>query len=311
MVCTARPVRGSRLRVPARHRGIAPALSGRRLALFILRYSGCGQGNARMFLMNLPIGVLGLILIGIPTLLAVLGPVLVRRFVDLRKLQTNNEVAGFKFATVGVLYAVMLAFVVIVVWEKFNDADNFVSKEAAAAATVYRLSADIPGEPGSVLRARLTDYLNAAIEKDWAAMAEGEGSPAVTVALDRVYEALLSYRGTGNRDAVILAETLRNLDLLAQARRSRLVAADGYVPGVLWATLIVGAIGTLGFTLFFGTRNLRAQAAMTGILSVLLFSGLLIVVSFDHPFSGSVQVHPDALAAVLRDFGGVQEPGGH
>lgn len=264
-----------------------------------------------MFFTTMPTWLAGLILVGLPTLIAVYAPVLVRRYINLQRLQTNNEVAGFKFAVVGVLYAVLLAFVVVVVWEKFNEADSFVSKEAAAAATVYRLSADIPGDPGNAVRAALTQYLNEAIEKDWPAMARGEGSPAVTVALDRVYTALLSYRGTGNRDAVILAEALRNLDLMTQARRSRLFASDGYVPGVLWATLIIGAIATLAFTLFFGTKNLAAQSTMTGILSVLLFLGLLIVISFDHPFTGPVKVKPGALRIVLSDFGGVAEPGGH
>ena len=59
---------------------------------------------------------------------------------DLARLRINNEVAGFKFATVGVLYAVLLAFAVIVVWEKFSDAENNVAQEAGAAATIYRLS---------------------------------------------------------------------------------------------------------------------------------------------------------------------------
>ena len=43
---------------------------------------------------------------------------MVRERVALHKLRANNEVAGFKFATVGVLYAVLLAFAVLVVWEK-------------------------------------------------------------------------------------------------------------------------------------------------------------------------------------------------
>jgi hypothetical protein len=46
----------------------------------------------------------------------------------------------------------------------------------------------------------------------------------------------------------------------------------------------------------------RAQAMMTGILSILLFFGLLIVVSFDHPFSGSVRVTTAAFDAVMNDF---------
>ena len=48
------------------------------------------------------------------------GPVLMRRQIGLERLASNNEIAGFKFATVGVTYAVLLAFAVIVVWEKFQ-----------------------------------------------------------------------------------------------------------------------------------------------------------------------------------------------
>jgi len=65
-----------------------------------------------------------------PTILASLGPSIVRRCVKLEKLVTNNEIAGFKFATIGVLYAVLIAFAIIVVWQKFSDADNNVAAEA-------------------------------------------------------------------------------------------------------------------------------------------------------------------------------------
>jgi hypothetical protein len=52
-----------------------------------------------------PLWLLGFLLVGLTTILACLGPLFVRRFVTLEKLRANNEVAGFKFATVGTLYA--------------------------------------------------------------------------------------------------------------------------------------------------------------------------------------------------------------
>ncbi len=73
-----------------------------------------------MFLTLLPVWLSGLILVGVPTLLAVGAQVLLRRRLGLERLRSNNEVAGFKFAAVGVLYAVLLAFAVIVVWERFQ-----------------------------------------------------------------------------------------------------------------------------------------------------------------------------------------------
>ena len=99
-----------------------------------------------------------------------------------------------------------------------------------------------------------------------------------------------------------MAEALHQLDLVTQARRVRLVLAPGVVPTVLWFVLSGGAVLTIGFTLFFGAENLRIQAMMTGILSFLIFSGLLVITAIDHPFAGAVKVQPEALSAVLEDF---------
>jgi hypothetical protein len=85
--------------------------------------------------------------------------------------------------------------------------------------------------------------------------------------------------------------------------RARLVKAAGIVPGVIWLVLFGGAVLTIGFTFFFGTVNLRAQALMTGALTMLIFSGLLIIVTIDHPFTGAVKVEPEALLEVIHDLG--------
>ncbi|WP_457094691.1 bestrophin-like domain [Microvirga sp. P5_D2] len=78
-------------------------------------------------------------------------------------MRRNNEVGGFKFATISVLYAVLLGFAVITVWEKFNEAENAVAQEAAAVATLYRLSVEVEGDSGTALRDGLTRYAKAAI----------------------------------------------------------------------------------------------------------------------------------------------------
>ena len=255
-----------------------------------------------MFLTTLPLWLSILLLVVLPTLFAMAGPYLIRRRVELSKLRTNNEVAGFKFATVGVTYAVLLAFAVIVVWEKFSDAENDVAHEAGAATTVYRLAEGFGGEAEPLVRDSLTRYIKTVISEDWPAMERGEASPAATRALDGVYQAVLAYHASDPRGAALLAEVLRQLDDLTQARRARLVLATGIVPKIIWVVLFTGAFLTIGFTLFFGNQNLPAQTVMTGMLSVLVFSGLLIIVVIDHPFAGSVQVQPEPLAAVLKDF---------
>src|SRR5499433_1465408 len=130
------------------------------------------------FLTPLPLWLSAVILIVPTTLHAMAGPVIVRRYVDINQLRTNNEDAGFKYATVGVLYAVLLAFAVVVVWEKYNQAESEVAKEAGAAATVFRLVRGIDPEHAAAIRKATTDYLNSAIANDWPAMANGKQSQA-------------------------------------------------------------------------------------------------------------------------------------
>jgi len=50
------------------------------------------------FLTTQPLWVSGGIIVGLGTVLSILGPVFVRRFVDIKRLTANNEIAGFKFA---------------------------------------------------------------------------------------------------------------------------------------------------------------------------------------------------------------------
>lgn len=261
-----------------------------------------------MFLTTMPLWLSGIILVGMTTLVAMSGPALIRRRIHLDRLRVNNEVAGFKFATVGVLYAVLLAFAVIVVWEKFAEAERTVAKEAGAVATLYRLSGGLDEETGSVFRQNLTDYSRAVINEDWPAMEQGRDSAHVREALDRAYATILGLRPTEQRGAAIFNEVLRQLDLVTQARRDRLVTAAGTVPGVLWLVLFAGAVLTISFTFFFGTHNVVVQTLMTGMLSLLIFAGLFVIVAIDRPFAGSVKVQPEALHFVLDEFGEPKHP---
>jgi Protein of unknown function (DUF4239) len=253
-----------------------------------------------------PFWLSGFIVIVVPTALAMLGPVLVRRFVMLERLTTNNEVAGFKFAVLGVVYAVLLGFAVIVVWEKFHDAEAAVAQEAGASLALARLAGGLPqgSQPGQggALRARVSAYLHAAIEQDWPAAARAKLNPAATQALNELYRTVLGDRPEDPDGGALQSEMLHQLDQLTQARRARLMLSQGVVPGVVWTVLALGAVVTVGFTFFFGTINLRAQVLMTGLLALIIFLGLEVIVTVNRPFTGPVSVGSHPLEDVLNEI---------
>jgi Na+/melibiose symporter-like transporter len=254
-----------------------------------------------LFLSGLPLWAVGLLLVVLPTLIAMSGPILARRWLGHAHLSSNNEIAGFKFATVGVIYAVLLAFAVIVVWEKFAEAESAVVEEAGGAATVYRLVAG-PEPEKQATREALANYLKLAIAKDWPQMALEKESRETTQALDALYAAALRLTEEGTKESAVSFELFKELDTITEARRVRLHIATGIVPGVIWMVLFSGAVLTVSFTFFFATKNLPAQVMMTGILSVLVFMGLLVIVEIDHPFTGPSHVDSESLQAVLENI---------
>jgi hypothetical protein len=142
-----------------------------------------------------------------------------------------------------------------------------------------------------------------ATSKDWPAMAQGRLDPAAGDALSEIYEAAPSFNPQTRRDEAVLNATLRNLDILVQGRRTRLVLVSDVMPSVLWYVLFAGAFVTLMYTFFFGSRSLRAQTFMAGLLATLMFMGLFVIVEIDHPFTGPVSVGPDALLVALAAAG--------
>lgn len=82
---------------------------------------------------------------------AVGGLLIARRRVSHLALAKHNDVGGVVFSIVGTIYAVVLAFVVVVVWEALGEADERAARKPASWATccVTPGSFPIPSGPNS------------------------------------------------------------------------------------------------------------------------------------------------------------------
>jgi hypothetical protein len=112
----------------------------------------------------------------VPVLAAVLGLILVQRVVPPTHRAEHNDVAGFIYAVVGVAYAVLLAFVVIVVWQDYERAKETVESEANELAGVYLLADRFPGSSGERVQELARSYAKTVVEEEWPLMEEGESS---------------------------------------------------------------------------------------------------------------------------------------
>jgi len=218
------------------------------------------------------------------------------------RLKLNNEVAGFKFSVIGVLYAVLLAFVVIVVWQNYNATNTAVRNEAKAVGDLTQLSYALPEPEGSAIRSALGDYVNAVRQSEWATMARGLPSSTAADKLAHLTQAIFDVRLDQLRDLALFQQGLRLLGVIEDNRSERLDSADGSVPSVLWLVLIAGAIITLGYPAFFGTSNLVAQTLMTAALAALVALSFLPALVLDFPFTGRAALSYQAFEVALEQM---------
>jgi Protein of unknown function (DUF4239) len=211
------------------------------------------------------------------------------------RLSLNNEVAGFKFAVIGVFYGLLLAFVVIAVWEEFQSTETAVRNEAKAVTDLHEVADALPEEDGKKIHERLSAYVNGVLEKEWPAMARGgEHSKEASEALNGLSRTVFDVHPRDQRELALYQDALRLLALIADNRTERLDNADGSMPGILWFVLIIGGIVTLAYPAFFASTSIGAQALMTAALAGLVALSLLVALMFDFPFTGDVRVstHP-------------------
>ena len=249
-----------------------------------------------------PLWQAGLLLVVLPTLLSMCGPILVRRLLGLNAVIGNNEVAGFKFATLGVIYAVLLGLAVIAASDTFSEADTATTREAAALASLFRLAGGLDTQPQLIVHEATRRYARATIDNDWPAMARGAEDPQARVALNDLYNSVFSLDLEANGQSALLSSVLSELNVITEMRRLRLSMAEGIIRPIVWLVLLAGAAMTIGFTFFFGLENLRAQALMTGMLAMLIFLALFVAISVNHPFTGAIVVAPEPIELVLVDF---------
>ncbi len=234
-----------------------------------------------------------------------LHAILQRRFRS-DMLRRHNDVAGYLFSAVGVLYAVLLGFVVVVVWEKYDSTISNVQAEVDAAGDLYHVVDGYAAPARDKIRANLSSYARTVIDVEWPAMAANRDVPETGARLleSAAYQ-VNSYAPAGQPGANAQQAAIVDEQRLFDARRERLIRAEPAVPAILWFALVAGALAMVAFCYIFGVENKPAQLLMTAMLVGLIAILFVVIDEFARPFSGSVVISPEGwnfLAARLSEI---------
>jgi hypothetical protein len=234
---------------------------------------------------------------------SLLGLLLVRRFVPADRLARHTDVAGYVYAVIGVLYAVILAQVVVAAWEEYRDAREGAAAEANAVLNLARLSEFWSENDRTAVEAALTAYATHVIDVEWSDMRRNDyDSASHTALMHRLWQVVNAAGQTPQAAGSTYSAAVDQLDQLDTARRNRVLLGEDGLPTMMTLTLILGAVVTVGFSYLFAVDDVWVHGLMTSSLAVLIALLLLLAYELETPFAGFASVEPTAMEFALNEI---------
>jgi hypothetical protein len=221
-----------------------------------------------------------------------------------RVLEGTEDIEGIYITVLGSIYAIFLAFMVFVVWTRFDAATQDVEHESAVLVDLYRAVQILPEPHEDELEKDLRAYAASVVQEEWPQMVDGKPSEQTPKHINQLWDDLawLTAPGSAWADNAITAHILDQTGELARIRQCRLLHARLGIPTLLWWVLIGGAVLVAGFSVVFGAESFAAHSLKSGMIIALITMMLFAIYALNHPFSGAVCVSPEPLSDTVHSF---------
>lgn len=228
---------------------------------------------------------------------------LIRRHASYAAFKENHELVGFTYAVFGLIYGVLLAFTIIVAWERFAETERTVMREVTVLSELWRDCNVFPASVRDGIHSNLAAYAQSVLDDEWPELgASGKESRKTAVIYEQLWARTYVLQPETKLQEAYLGEVLNDINQLSANRRLRRLYSRTEINGILWLVLIVGGIPAVGYTLLFSNKHRWVQVLITMSMMLIVLLSLLVALSLQYPFTGDVSIKPEAFRDLLESF---------
>ncbi len=259
------------------------------------------------FLYNIPAAVLLFLALALAIGCSAVGQYAVHRHFKMHDFISHNEVGGIIIAVSGTLYAVILGFLTVVVWQHYLDARQLVVQEADSDIDAWHTAVGLPVHVRQHVRADMLRYATIMVDDEWPLMRHGGfDADAAMVGMDAInIVGTLKPDDPGQANAQLA--TMQQLTVMHDARQQRIALNASGVSGFEWLVLLIGGACIICFCWLFGIRNTRMQLLMTSTVVTITVSILVLLFELQYPFRSDVGIGPEAWQGAVAHIGDMQK----
>ena len=210
------------------------------------------------------------------------------KWVDWNVREEDTSMVGLSYALCGGIFAVVLAFVAVGVYEAMEKTNTTAAAEANALSNLAFETAGLPAETGLKLRKDIDRYIDIVVNKEWPAqqayqMQESNFEDGWNQVRE-INTVIAAFEPATLGQTSINGDMVRLVNDLYAARRTRVIAASAHLPFAVWEMLIFGLLLVAVFIYLYGPHSFKVHVAVTGL--TMLSIGLVFHV--DHRVGLSV-----------------------
>ena len=218
----------------------------------------------------------------------------------LPQFQPSTENTEFVLRIQGTLFTMTgfaLAMTLVQAQTNFRKVETLVQSEASHINTLDRLLTRYGDPAVAAIRPLLMDYTVSIVKDEWPAMAKGHGNDGTLAKFVPVAKAVAAINAAPGRQATLYSEMLHAIDIIAEARETRIEEAEIALPSIYWAVvwfamMVLVAASCAIRRSWFRTCFLSLQAGILGAL-------IGVVFITDHPFKGQTTVPTSPIDATI------------
>lgn len=224
----------------------------------------------------------------------------VRRIGATEGFVENNEAAGQVFTLVGGLQAVLLAFVLISLFDGIAAAEDGSYQEADSLVAAVWAADSLPSAEEVASQARA--YVREVVSEEWPRMREGaDVGDAGWAALEELRATVATTPATDEWTINRKTEAADQLWEVYQQRQDRLnTASSGGVNAVVWFALVAGGVMAVVLPILFGGPKPATHILIVSIFAATMALLLFATHQLQNPYGGGAHVGPAAFESALE-----------
>lgn len=202
---------------------------------------------------------------------------------------------------IGLLFSILLAFVIAGVLSDFDEASQTAQDEANAVGAIYGFGQGISEPDKSIWKRDSRNYAKLVVDEDWPLMnkQQPEASPAAWAELNALRDHIVAFVPTRPLEQSLQEKAIDKVQGIYDARRMRVDLVNAGVPDFMWYSLIGGGILVALFPLLTKPRPTGRLLIAVVIQSLIITVSLYLVNEYNNPFSGDLRVGSDAFEILI------------